>query len=110
MCNKDGEIKLPQGKNKSREGKVKIEFDIMKASFGIMRVLILCFAVLLSMSALFHSAESLRIHPGVFDKCKRPGGPHPGCHPNPSSPARPVNKYNRGCLVMNRCRGEDHNR
>ncbi|MBA0878278.1 hypothetical protein Goshw_006440, partial [Gossypium schwendimanii] len=35
------------------------------------------------------------IHPGVLDPCKRPGGSHPGCHPNPESTPTQANTYNR---------------
>ncbi|MBA0633729.1 hypothetical protein Godav_029872, partial [Gossypium davidsonii] len=35
------------------------------------------------------------IHPGVLDPCKRPGGPHPGCHLNPKSTPTQANTYNR---------------
>ncbi|KAL4283136.1 hypothetical protein GQ457_16G030480 [Hibiscus cannabinus] len=46
-----------------------------------------------------------RLHPGVLDPCKRPGGPHPGCHPDPESPPIEANSYDRGCSKHNRCRG-----
>ncbi|MBA0735875.1 hypothetical protein Gogos_019677, partial [Gossypium gossypioides] len=35
------------------------------------------------------------IHPGVLDPCKRPGEPHPGCHPDPKSTPTQANTYNR---------------
>ncbi|KAK8576919.1 hypothetical protein V6N13_121918 [Hibiscus sabdariffa] len=44
------------------------------------------------------------IHPAVLDHCKRPGGPHPGCHPNPKGPLKQANPYNRGCSRHHRCR------
>ncbi|KAK8549534.1 hypothetical protein V6N13_027286 [Hibiscus sabdariffa] len=44
------------------------------------------------------------IHPAVLDHCKRPGGPHPGCHPDPKSPLKQANPYNRGCSRHHRCR------
>ncbi|MBA0863265.1 hypothetical protein Goshw_018796, partial [Gossypium schwendimanii] len=34
------------------------------------------------------------IHPGVLDPCKRLGGLHPGCHPNPKSAPTQANPYN----------------
>ncbi|KAK8555886.1 hypothetical protein V6N13_069965 [Hibiscus sabdariffa] len=46
-----------------------------------------------------------RLHPGVLDPCKRPGGPHPGCHPDPESPPKEANPYSRGCSRHNKCRG-----
>ncbi|KAE8698221.1 hypothetical protein F3Y22_tig00110600pilonHSYRG00013 [Hibiscus syriacus] len=44
------------------------------------------------------------IDQAVLDRCKWPGGPHPGCHPNPNAPPRQANPYNRGCSRHNRCR------
>ncbi|MFQ6636703.1 hypothetical protein Gotur_013430 [Gossypium turneri] len=44
------------------------------------------------------------IHLGVIDPCKRPGGPHLGCHPNQKSSPTQANTYNRGCSRHHRCR------
>ncbi|KAB2088756.1 hypothetical protein E1A91_A03G023800v1 [Gossypium mustelinum] len=44
------------------------------------------------------------IDPGVLNPCKRPGGPHPGCHPNPKSTPTQANTYDRGCSRHHRCR------
>ncbi|KAM1646179.1 hypothetical protein ACFXTN_007242 [Malus domestica] len=49
-------------------------------------------------------AERNRIHPGVLNPCKRPGGPHPGCNGDVKSPPQPANPYNRGCSMILRCR------
>ncbi|MFQ6637932.1 hypothetical protein Gotur_013665 [Gossypium turneri] len=44
------------------------------------------------------------IHPGVLDPCKRLGGLHPRCHPNPKSAPTQSNTYNCGCSRHHRYR------
>nr|QGT52200.1 rapid alkalinization factor 5 [Pyrus x bretschneideri] len=52
--------------------------------------------------------ERNRIDPGVLDRCRRPGGPHPGCYHETEGPRKPINPYNRGCSIILRCRhGQD---
>ncbi|KAM1448888.1 hypothetical protein ACFXTN_007241 [Malus domestica] len=70
-----------------------------------MKSCILCL-LLVSMVVLNSEvkAERNRIHPGVLNPCKRPGGPHPGCNGDVKSPPQPANPYNRGCSMILRCR------
>ncbi|KAH1075195.1 hypothetical protein J1N35_027523 [Gossypium stocksii] len=74
---------------------------------SIMKTLLICFAlinmIVVQVDAAARSGVTY-IHPGVLDPCKRPGGPHPGCHPNPKSAPTQANTYNRGCSRHHRCR------
>ncbi|KAG4114970.1 hypothetical protein ERO13_D12G077402v2 [Gossypium hirsutum] len=71
-----------------------------------MKTLVICFA-LISMIVVQVDAATEKgvtcIQPGVLDPCKRPGGPHLGCHPNQKSAATQANTYNRGCSRHHRC-------
>ncbi|MBA0744388.1 hypothetical protein Gogos_007015, partial [Gossypium gossypioides] len=64
---------------------------------SIMKTLLICFAlismVVVQVGAAARSGITY-IHPGVLDPCKRLGGPHPGCHPNPESAPTQANTYN----------------
>ncbi|XWS76042.1 hypothetical protein CRYUN_Cryun01aG0143400 [Craigia yunnanensis] len=69
-----------------------------------MKAWLFCFA-LITMAVLNQvDAGRTFIHEGVLDPCKRPGGPHPGCHPNKNRPPQQANRYHRGCSRFNRCR------
>ncbi|KAB2054301.1 hypothetical protein ES319_A12G246300v1 [Gossypium barbadense] len=72
-----------------------------------MKTLLICFAlinmIVVQVDAAARSGVTY-IHPGVIDPCKRPGGPHLGCHPNPKSAPTQANTYNRGCSRHHRCR------
>ncbi|PPR82159.1 hypothetical protein GOBAR_AA38561 [Gossypium barbadense] len=74
---------------------------------SIMKTLLICFAlinmIVVQVDAAARSGVTY-IHPGVIDPCKRPGGPHLGCHPNPKSAPTQANTYNRGCSRHHRCR------
>ncbi|XP_022759806.1 protein RALF-like 11 [Durio zibethinus] len=74
--------------------------------FSNINTWLICFA-LISMVVVNHvdAAGTPPINEGVLDPCKRPGGPHPGCHPDKNSPPQPVNRYQRGCSKYFRCRG-----
>ncbi|XVF81246.1 hypothetical protein PTKIN_Ptkin15bG0140300 [Pterospermum kingtungense] len=81
--------------------------------FYKMKALLFCLA-LISMvvvklnqvdAATTAGAGTPPIDAGVLDPCKRPGGPHPGCHPDPNSPPQEANPYQRGCSKYFRCRG-----
>ncbi|KAK8576908.1 hypothetical protein V6N13_121907 [Hibiscus sabdariffa] len=72
-----------------------------------MKALLVCLTlismVLIQVNAVAAGATRY-IHPAVLDHCKRPGGPHPGCHPDPKGPLKQANRYNRGCSRHHRCR------
>ncbi|CAB4291177.1 unnamed protein product [Prunus armeniaca] len=72
-----------------------------------MKTFILCLLIV-GMVALNEGVEAggTRINPGVLDPCLKPGGPHPGCSGGSNGKHKPANPYNRGCLKINRCRGE----
>ncbi|XP_062019586.1 protein RALF-like 10 [Rosa rugosa] len=73
-----------------------------------MKSLILC-VLIIHMVALNHgvTANNKFIDPGVLDPCQRPGGPHPGCHPNNNNgEPKPANPYSRGCSKVTRCRSD----
>ena len=66
----------------------------------------LCFVLIISMMTLINGVAATSISYGVFDPCKQPGGPHPGCpDPNNNPPPAPANPYSRGCNKHTRCRG-----
>ncbi|OMO94973.1 Rapid ALkalinization Factor [Corchorus olitorius] len=80
--------------------------------FSKVKAWLICIAVLISMMMVAKQAEAAAatIKPGVLDPCERPGGPHPGCHPNVHSPPQQANPYQRGCLKLHRCRrGKENN-
>lgn len=64
----------------------------------------LCLVLVIVVAAVQQAQAVRRLDPGVLDQCKRPGGPHRGCHPDPKAPPSPANKYNRGCSKIHRCR------
>ncbi|TYI50184.1 hypothetical protein E1A91_D12G084200v1 [Gossypium mustelinum] len=73
---------------------------------SIRKTLLICFA-LISMIVvkvdIVPRNGMTYIHAGVLDPCKRPGGLHSWCHPNPKSSPTQANTYNLGCSRHNRC-------
>ncbi|KAH1075192.1 hypothetical protein J1N35_027520 [Gossypium stocksii] len=74
---------------------------------SIMKTLLICFAlinmIVVQVDAAARSGVTY-IHPEVLDPCKRPGGPHSGCYPDPKSAPTQAKTYNRGCSRHHRCR------
>ncbi|TYG40384.1 hypothetical protein ES288_D12G088400v1 [Gossypium darwinii] len=73
----------------------------------MMKTLLICFALIsmIVVQVVVVACSGVTyIHPGVLDPYKRPGGLHPGCHPNPKSALTQANTYNRGCSRHHRCR------
>ncbi|PKI42550.1 hypothetical protein CRG98_037068 [Punica granatum] len=62
------------------------------------------FFVLLGAAELQQAAASRYVDYGVLNPCKRPGGLHKGCHPNPKAPMVQANPYTRGCTKSTHCR------
>ncbi|KDP45878.1 hypothetical protein JCGZ_15322 [Jatropha curcas] len=67
-----------------------------------MKSFMLCLA-LISL-AMLNQIDAKHINPAVLDPCLRSGNKLPGCHANKGKPREEANKYNRGCLNINRCR------
>ncbi|XVF81247.1 hypothetical protein PTKIN_Ptkin15bG0140400 [Pterospermum kingtungense] len=70
--------------------------------FYNMKAWLICLALI--STVVVNQAETRSIDAGVLDPCQRPGGPHPGCHPDPKSPPQAANPYQRGCSRHHRCR------
>ena len=76
--------------------------------FSNIKAWLICFA-LITMAVVNQVDAVQTINAAVFDPCKRPGGPHPGCHPDINSAPVQVNVYQRGCSRFHRCRRDIHN-
>ena len=76
--------------------------------FSNIKAWLICF-VLITMAVVNQVDAAPNIDPAVLDPCKRPGGPHPGCHPDINSAPEQANAYQRGCSKTHKCRSGDGN-
>ncbi|XVE78147.1 hypothetical protein DITRI_Ditri13aG0120500 [Diplodiscus trichospermus] len=75
--------------------------------FSDIKAWLICVVLIISMVVAMNQVDAAArtpINAAVIDPCKRPGGPHPGCHPDPNSPPQEANPYHRGCSKIHRCR------
>ncbi|EXC33020.1 hypothetical protein L484_014801 [Morus notabilis] len=74
-----------------------------------MKFSVMCLAIICMVMLSHHvevTAGTNKLVDGVVDPCKKPGGPHPGCNPNPNANRGhdAANDYDRGCSANHRCR------